>query len=155
VYVTADAIVITEKVYFDSGRSTIKRVSHGLLDDVAAVLVQYPGISKVEVQGHTDNRGNDDYNMKLSDDRAKAVKDYLVAAGVEEGRLAGKGYGETTPVEDNNTSAGRAKNRRVAFVILEQQKRVIEKDITDVEEGEEFEPVEGEDSAAPAEGAEE
>jgi outer membrane protein OmpA-like peptidoglycan-associated protein len=142
VYVTADSINLEEKVYFSSGRATIQRRSYGLLDDIAAVLNQYPAIKKVRVEGHTDSQGNDDYNMRLSQDRAQAVVDYLASHGVEADRLVAKGFGETKPIADNGTSDGRAKNRRVAITILEQETVKIEKDITDVEEGEEFEVIE-------------
>jgi outer membrane protein OmpA-like peptidoglycan-associated protein len=126
VYVTADQIVITEKVYFDTGKSTIQRTSFGLLDDVAATLVKYPEILKVVVGGHTDDRGNDDANMKLSQDRAQAVLTYLVSKGVDATRLEAKGFGETVPVEPNTTAAGREMNRRVEFRITEQRSRKVE-----------------------------
>jgi OOP family OmpA-OmpF porin len=131
VYVTADQIVILEKVYFDTGKSTIQRTSHGLLDDVAATLLKYSAITKVVVGGHTDDRGNDESNMKLSQDRAQAVVDYLIAKGVEASRLEAKGFGETVPVEPNATSAGRDKNRRVEFRIAKQEPRQVEVQVED------------------------
>ena len=73
----------------------------------------------VEVGGHTDNVGSDDANMKLSHERAKSVRNYLVKAGINSDRLQAKGYGETQPVADNDTEEGRKANRRTEFVILE------------------------------------
>lgn len=73
----------------------------------------------VEVGGHTDNVGSDEANLKLSHDRAKSVRDYMVKAGIASERLQAKGYGETQPVADNETEDGRKANRRTEFVILE------------------------------------
>jgi len=129
VYVTADAIVITETVYFDTGKATIKPVSFGLLDDVATVLNTYPQIKKVRVEGHTDSQGDDASNMKLSQDRAASVMAYLVGKGVAAERLTAQGFGETQPIADNATPAGRALNRRVSFVIVEQEKIVEEVEV--------------------------
>jgi outer membrane protein OmpA-like peptidoglycan-associated protein len=132
VYVAKGAIKITETVYFDSGKSTIQRRSYGLLDDVAAVFLKYAEIKSVQVEGHTDSQGNDASNLTLSQGRAQAVVDYLVAKGVSADRLVAKGFGETAPIADNATSAGRAANRRVAFTILDQAVRMEVKDVTDV-----------------------
>jgi outer membrane protein OmpA-like peptidoglycan-associated protein len=74
---------------------------------------------KVEIQGHTDNVGNDDANQKLSEHRAKAVFDYVIDKGIPSDRLRYKGYGESQPIADNNTAMGRAKNRRTVFLIYE------------------------------------
>ncbi len=120
VFVSDKSLKITETVEFDSGKATIKPVSHALLDEVVRVLGKFPGIKRVQVEGHTDNVGDDAKNMKLSQDRADAVKTYLVSHGVAEGRLVAKGFGETAPIADNKTKEGQAVNRRVAFEILEQ-----------------------------------
>lgn len=136
VYVSAGTINLEEAVYFASGRATIQSRSYGLLDDVADVLNRYPSIKKVQIEGHTDSRGNDDSNMRLSQDRAQAVVDYLAGHGVGAERLVAKGFGETKPIDTNDTSAGRANNRRVAITILEQEEMKVEKDITDVKDGE-------------------
>ena len=120
VIVTTEAIVITEKVYFRTGRSTIKPVSYPILDEVAAVLTQFDDIELVEVAGHTDSDGSDESNLKLSQARAEAVKTYLEKKGIEASRLQAKGYGESVPVDTNDTSEGKANNRRVEFVIQEQ-----------------------------------
>ena len=122
VFISAKRIEITEKVYFDTGRTTIKKVSHELLDEIAEVLKKHPEIKKVEVAGHTDDVGNDAYNEKLSQGRADSVVKYLVTkGGVGEDRLVAVGYGEARPVESNTTAEGKEKNRRVEFVILEQE----------------------------------
>ena len=101
-------------------KATIQARSFSLLDEVAKVLNDNKQIKLVEVQGHTDNRGNDDFNLKLSDARARAVYTYLIGKGVDPSRLTAQGYGETRPIGDNNTSIGREANRRVEFVILKQ-----------------------------------
>ncbi len=119
VRVTRTKVEILEKVFFDTGKATIQKRSFGLLSEVAGVLLQNPQITKLRVEGHTDDRGKDDYNQKLSEDRAAAVKTYLTEVGkVEPGRLESAGYGETRPIADNTKSAGRGQNRRVEFVII-------------------------------------
>ncbi len=103
-------------IQFETGKATIKKNSYAMLNQIADIFKANPTY-RVEVQGHTDNVGNDDYNLKLSDLRANAVRDYLIKQGVPANQLTAKGYGETTPIADNNTKAGRALNRRVEFVI--------------------------------------
>jgi OOP family OmpA-OmpF porin len=104
--------LVLEGVTFENNSAQLTPGSRAILDDVAASLVAWPDVS-VEVGGHTDSRGEDAYNRQLSQKRADAVKTYLTARGVDEARLATKGYGETKPVADNGTAEGRAKNRRV------------------------------------------
>jgi outer membrane protein OmpA-like peptidoglycan-associated protein len=116
VVVTEKKIELKQAVFFDTNKATIKPVSFPLLDDVAQALKDNPKI-KVEVQGHTDSQGNDAFNMKLSQNRAESVKLYLVKKGISSDRMDAKGYGEDQPLEDNRTADGRAKNRRVEFVI--------------------------------------
>ncbi len=116
-----EEIKILEKVLFDTGKSTIKDVSKPLLDEVAAVLQAVPAIKRVEVQGHTDERGSDSMNMKLSQARANSVKVYLVSKGIGAGRLIPVGYGETDPLDPASNDEAWEKNRRVQFVILEQE----------------------------------
>jgi outer membrane protein OmpA-like peptidoglycan-associated protein len=122
VEVGAKSIKILEKVFFESGSGVILDKSFPLLDEIATTLIATPKIKKVEVQGHTDDRGRDEANQKLSQERADSVVKYLVSKGVAEDRLLAKGYGEATPVESNKSSAGRASNRRVEFKILGQGK---------------------------------
>ena len=74
---------------------------------------------KIELSGHTDNKGKDKYNEKLSQERAKAVYDYLISRGIDKKRLEYRGYGAQHPIADNKTDEGRAKNRRVEFTITE------------------------------------
>jgi outer membrane protein OmpA-like peptidoglycan-associated protein len=73
---------------------------------------------RIELSGHTDSKGSDKYNLKLSKERAEAVFNYLVSKGIDEKRLTHKGYGAKQPIADNATDAGRAKNRRVEFKIV-------------------------------------
>ncbi len=120
VVVTKEKIEILQKVFFFTNKSTIKRESYPVLDQVAEVMIGNPAIARVRVEGHTDSRGRDAYNMKLSQGRADSVKAYLVKKGVDPARLDAVGYGETLPIADNNTTEGRAENRRVEFTILAQ-----------------------------------
>ncbi len=118
VVVTDTKIEILDKVYFEYNKAVIKSESFPILDAVAATLEGNPDIQLVEVQGHTDERGNDAYNLDLSDKRAKAVVKYLVDKGIGSDRLQGQGYGETQPIERKSNEAAWAKNRRVEFLIL-------------------------------------
>jgi OOP family OmpA-OmpF porin len=118
VIVTDTSIEILDMVYFEFDKAIIKSQSYPILDAVAATLQGNPSIQLVEVQGHTDERGDDAYNLDLSDRRAHAVKDYLVGKGVDEKRLTAQGYGETQPLDRNHNEAAWAKKRRVAFLIL-------------------------------------
>ncbi|MBK7772549.1 MAG: OmpA family protein [Sandaracinaceae bacterium] len=90
------------------------------LNQLAAVIASRPDIRRVSIEGHTDSRGRDQHNLRLSQQRAHAVREYLVAQGIAGDRLASQGFGEERPVESNNTPAGQAANRRVEFVIVEQ-----------------------------------
>ena len=95
---------------FDSARLTAD--STASLNEAVKILKRHSDL-KVEIAGHTDSVGNDDYNMGLSKRRAQAVADYLIANGANAANIVVKGYGETDPVADNGTSEGRAANRRV------------------------------------------
>jgi len=116
----ANKIEILEKVQFETGSAEIKPESFGLLDEVAKVLIANPDITKVRVEGHTDNTGGAALNRRLSKNRAKSVRKYLIDKGVDAARLESEGYGPDKPIADNNTDEGRAQNRRVEFTILEQ-----------------------------------
>lgn len=120
VEVTADKIVIREKIQFDLNKATIKPESDELLGEIVAVFKENPQIKKVSIEGHTDDQGADAYNQKLSDQRAKSVMDYLVGKGVEASRLTAKGFGETKPIASNATEEGKEQNRRVEFIITAQ-----------------------------------
>jgi len=111
------ALVIIESVYFKLNKAIIEKRSYKLLDNVAAVITSHPGL-RIQVEGHTDNQGDDAYNKDLSQRRAQAVVDYLGRKGVEVARLVAAGFGEERPLADNGTKAGRAQNRRVVFTIL-------------------------------------
>ncbi|HEY1813601.1 MAG TPA: OmpA family protein [Kofleriaceae bacterium] len=118
IVVTEKKIEIKQTIYFDFNKSTIKPVSFALLNEVAQALADNPKI-KIEIGGHTDSVGDDNFNLKLSQSRADSVRLYLVKRGIDYARLATKGYGETQPIADNRTAEGRAQNRRVEFLITE------------------------------------
>jgi len=114
-------IIILDKVYFDVNKTSIKSVSFPVLDAVQGILTAYPSITKVEIQGHTDSDGSETANMNLSQGRAEAVVTYLVDKGIGAERLLAKGFGESTPVVPNTSAENKALNRRVEFIILEQE----------------------------------
>jgi OOP family OmpA-OmpF porin len=103
---------IASKIFFETNSDVLKVASTTELDELATILTTYEN-SILTIEGHTDSKGTDEYNMTLSEKRARAVKTYLVGKGIAESRLKSAGFGETTPIADNNTAAGRAKNRRV------------------------------------------
>jgi len=115
--VTPDKIEIADKVYFDTGKATIKPESYGLLDQVAAVMTARTDMLRVRVEGHTDARGGAAFNLQLSDDRAASVRAYLMEAGVAPERLTSVGFGEDQPVDDRSLEEAWERNRRVEFVI--------------------------------------
>jgi outer membrane protein OmpA-like peptidoglycan-associated protein len=104
-------------VYFDTEKSDIKGASAATLDKLAGIFQEYPK-SYILVEGHTDSAGAAEYNMGLSQRRAKAVTDYLVAKGVAGSRFTTKWYGEEQPIDDNSTAAGKANNRRGELAII-------------------------------------
>ena len=107
-------------IEFETARATIKPASYPLLDEIAQQFIDNPSFI-IEVQGHTDNTGNAEKNMELSQNRANAVRDYLISKGVPAERMTAHGYGQDRPISDNSTKAGRAKNRRVEFDITFEQ----------------------------------
>lgn len=117
--VVEEKIVITQKIHFEFDKDVIRDVSFPILDDVASLLVANPQIRRVQVEGHTDAIGSDEYNQKLSERRANAVRDYLIQKGIEPDRLSAVGYGESRPIADNESVRGRARNRRTEFTVLE------------------------------------
>ncbi len=109
--------VILKNIFFEFGKSTLKPESYGELNHVVKFL-QNNETLRLELSGHTDNIGTYKYNKKLSEDRAKAVVDYLVKKGISQNRLTYKGYAYDQPIAPNTTEKGRAQNRRVEFKVL-------------------------------------
>ncbi len=107
-----------EGIVFANGKAVILPSSFPVLDRAAKVLKDYPQV-KLEIQGHTDNVGDHDKNILLSQQRAEAVVKYLVDQGIGKERLTAKGYGPDKPVADNKTKAGKAANRRVEFLLVQ------------------------------------
>lgn len=116
VVVTEEKIELKQTVYFATRKARIKKQSYALLDEVASVLRDNPKL-EVRIEGHTDSRGRNRFNLRLSRNRAKAVRKYLIRRGIPGSRMQARGFGETVPIADNRTDAGRTQNRRVEFVI--------------------------------------
>lgn len=110
-----DGRVILYDILFDYDQATLKQESDKQLQHIVTLLIQNPDL-KIEIQGHTDNEGEDEYNLTLSEQRANTVLQYLQLFGISTDRLLAKGYGESQPVSTNDTEEGRAKNRRVELV---------------------------------------
>jgi len=112
-----DVVIVLRNVFFDQGKATLRVESYPELNRLAKVMKDVPTL-KIEISGHTDNRGSASFNQKLSQDRAKAVVDYLLAQEISPDRLTYVGYGFSKPVTDNSTEEGRQLNRRVEFKVL-------------------------------------
>lgn len=136
--------MIREKIQFETNKAVIKPESFGLVDEITAAVRDTAQIKKLSIEGHTDDVGGDKYNQKLSEQRAAAVRTYLVEKGIDAGRLVSKGWGETKPIGDNKTEEGREQNRRVEFIILEQD---------EVKKTYEIDPTTGEKREVKKEGA--
>jgi OOP family OmpA-OmpF porin len=121
--VTGTEITISRQVLFKSSATgeRIEAESESVLAEVRDVIQQHPEILLLEVEGHTDDLGNDGYNLDLSKKRAEAVRDWLVKHGIAADRLVAKGYGEAQPLADNRSEDGRRKNRRVEFSIAKKK----------------------------------
>ncbi|MEN9489518.1 MAG: hypothetical protein RL494_1783 [Bacteroidota bacterium] len=104
-------------IFFDFGKATLRKESYPELERVIALLEKNQKL-KIEIQGHTDNVGDDNSNLILSENRAKAVKEYILKNGIKENQIASKGFGESKPIVPNTTDANRQENRRVDFLIL-------------------------------------
>jgi outer membrane protein OmpA-like peptidoglycan-associated protein len=111
-------IEIKEQVRFDTNKYVILKASFELMNQVAQVLKDNPKI-KVRIDGHTDSKADDNFNLKLSQKRAEACRTYLIKAGIAADRLSAKGWGETVPIASNRTEEGRKQNRRVEFNIVD------------------------------------
>ena len=112
--------IVLRNIFFDLAKATLRAESNTELDRLIGVMTDNPTI-KIEISGHTDNQGSLDLNTKLSEARAKAVVDYLIAKGVDASRLTYKGYAFSQPISPNDTEAGRQDNRRVEFKIMSNQ----------------------------------
>jgi OmpA-OmpF porin, OOP family len=112
-------IKIVDQVKFRTDSAEILSESDAILSAVRKILMNHPEIKRVDVEGHTDNRGTAAHNQDLSVRRAAAVVEWLVARDVDKARLTSHGYGQTRPIDTNTTDAGRQNNRRVEFHILD------------------------------------
>lgn len=112
-------------IQFENGKATIKKTSYNILNQVAKLFIDNPTYI-IEVQGHSDNVGNYQYNVDLSEKRAQAVREYLIKQGVPAERLTAHGYGPDRPIADNNTKEGRTLNRRVEFNITFEETVVVD-----------------------------
>jgi len=110
------AIIPLDQVYFETDKSILQERSYASLDTLAALLAHHP--VQIKINGHTDNQGDVLYNKKLSSERAKSIYDYLIYKGLDKKHLAWEGFGESKPVTDNASEAGRQKNRRVEFEVI-------------------------------------
>lgn len=104
-------------ILFDSGKASFQQQTYPVLQSITGILKEYPN-SKFSLEGHTDSDGKDAANQKLSEDRAAAVKNYLVENGIDTSRLSSKGFGESMPIDTNKTKAGKANNRRVEVKLV-------------------------------------
>ncbi|HMV69353.1 MAG TPA: OmpA family protein, partial [Myxococcota bacterium] len=115
-----DVEIKVEPIYFDYGKASVRKDSLAVLDAVVTILKTYPQIRKIEIQGHTDSRGSDSFNLDLSQRRVDAARAYIISKGVEADRLVSRGYGETMPLAPNATTEEEHQlNRRVVFLIVE------------------------------------
>ena len=119
VVVEGDRVLILDKVFFELDADVIAKESFSLLDEVVETLLNHPEITLVEIQGHTDDQGDDEYNLDLSMRRAQSVRTYLVQTGVSDERLMAQGYGEAQALQPGTSEEARAANRRVEFHIRE------------------------------------
>ena len=115
--IAVGSTVLLNNIFFESAKAVLKDESMAELNRLLALFEQVPGLV-IEISGHTDSVGADEYNLNLSDARANAVRDYLLEKGINEEQITAKGYGETVPVATNDTDEGRQENRRVEFKIL-------------------------------------
>lgn len=119
VAVSGNKITIDEKIQFEHDKATILPASYGLLNEVVQVIKDNAQIKKILIEGHASAEGDKNHNLKLSDERAHAVMDYITAHGIAKDRLSSKGFGSSEPIADNKTEEGREKNRRVEFTIVD------------------------------------
>jgi outer membrane protein OmpA-like peptidoglycan-associated protein len=103
-------------VLFDTARYTLKPGAREKLAKVSGIILGHPGL-RIEVEGFTDSVGGDEYNLKLSENRAGAVREFLIAEGIRSEVVSARGFGKEDPVADNSTASGRQMNRRVQMVV--------------------------------------
>ena len=115
--IVVGSTIVLKNVFFDYNKATLKPESYIELDRVVKLLNENPSM-RIELSGHTDNRGTEEYNQKLSEDRAKSCVDYLVSKGIAPSRLEYKGYGYSKPINTNKKEVGWAENRRTEFKII-------------------------------------
>ncbi len=108
---------LPDNVTFDVGSYTLKPQFRSTLDTIAQSMNQYPN-SLIDVYGHTDSTGSEQFNQTLSENRARTVANYLISRGVSSARIRSQGFGETMPIDSNDTESGRARNRRVEIKIV-------------------------------------
>jgi outer membrane protein OmpA-like peptidoglycan-associated protein len=113
-------IEIHQKIQFDDNRATIRSASRDLMDEIGSVITKNPQIKRIRIEGHASAEGNRRHNKTLSAARARSVMKYLRDHGVPAGELEAVGVGSDRPIADNDTAEGREKNRRVEFVIVDQ-----------------------------------
>ena len=116
-----EKIELNEKVQFEFAKAELLPQSKKLLDEVVKIMKEHPEIENIRIEGHTDSDASDGYNLKLSNNRAAAVRSYLESQGVEGNRMESKGFGESKPIADNNTDAGKEQNRRVEIHIVKKK----------------------------------
>ena len=109
--------IVLKNIFYDFDKSTLRPESTSELERLLKLLNEMPNL-KIEISSHTDSKGTNEYNFKLSDNRAKSVVNYLISKGIGNDRLVAKGYGEEKPVSTNETNEGRQLNRRTEFKIL-------------------------------------
>jgi outer membrane protein OmpA-like peptidoglycan-associated protein len=110
---------VLDNVFFDTGLSTLKPTSYKALNNLYEAMKLKPKLI-IEIGGHTDNTGTSEINQKLSQDRANAVRNYLIKKGIAPNRVSAKGYGDTQPVADNTSEEGKQKNRRTEVRIIKE-----------------------------------
>ncbi|MGZ3941317.1 MAG: OmpA family protein, partial [Bacteroidia bacterium] len=115
--VAVGSVIVLRNIFFDFDKATLRPESSNELERLIKLLNDLPTL-KIEISSHTDSKGSDEYNMKLSQSRSESVVSYLISHGIAKDRLVAQGYGETKPMDTNETDAGRQNNRRSEFKIL-------------------------------------